>query len=54
MNDKIYMKPSKPTSRSQQIKARLALLGDELVRLEEEKISVLADIVTLKTELGGI
>ena len=50
MNDKIYARPSKPTSRKQQISTQLALLGDELVRINNEKIDILALVVELKME----
>ena len=49
MND-IYNNKSKPTSRKQQISTQLALLGDELVRLNNEKIDILALVVELKME----
>ena len=54
MNDKIYARPSKPTSRKQQISTQLALLGDELVRINNEKIDILALVVELKVELKNL
>lgn len=51
MNDKIYEKPQPPTSEQQQIKMRLARLGDELVRLDKEKVDILMDISTLQERL---
>ena len=54
MPDNIYDKQVKPTSRRQQINTRVALLGDELARIDEEKIEVLALIVELNTELRGL
>lgn len=53
MNDKIYMKENK-ASRKQQIMMQLTFLDDTLRRLEREKISALADIVSLKAELSEL
>jgi hypothetical protein len=54
MNDNIYDKQVKPTSRKQYINMRLALLGDELARIDKEKIEILAIVVELKTELRSL
>ena len=54
MDDKIYSKKEKPTSRKQQIMAKLAALNDYLVFLEKDKIETLAEIVELREELRSI
>jgi hypothetical protein len=54
MNDNIYNKQVKPTSRKQYINMRLALLGDELTRINKDKIDILALMVELKAEYREI
>lgn len=49
----LYNKPEKG-KRRQQIRSQLMLLEDELIRLANEKLSVLKDIVELEEELGSI
>lgn len=49
MND-IYNKPDKG-GRKQQIRSRLARLGDELRRVKAEEQSILEDMSTLRVQL---
>ena len=54
MNDNIYLKEEKQTSRKQQIRARLALLNDELNRLYGERIEVINTMSKLRDELASL
>tara|TARA_R110002153_G_scaffold53726_6_gene149595 strand:- start:9368 stop:9544 length:177 start_codon:yes stop_codon:yes gene_type:complete len=52
MND-LYNKEDK-AGKKQQLRSRLTLLNDELVRIREEEIDILADMVTLESELSTL
>lgn len=54
MNDKVYMKTEKPTSRKQQLMYRKTMIEDELHRLAKKKTDLLAELVEINMEMKNV